>query len=183
MNVLSLFNGMGFGRMALDTLGLPVKKYYSSEIDKYANQATKALYPDVIQLGDVTKWREWDIDWSSIDLLIGGSPCQGFSSSGKKLSFDDPRSKLYFIFEDILNHITGLNKSILFMLENVKLKKVDADVITKGLRVEPKLINSSKVSAQNRIRYYWANWDFDQPEDKKIILSDVIDSAIDPDQQ
>jgi DNA-cytosine methyltransferase len=178
LNVMSLFNGMSFGMMALETLGVEVGNYYSSEIDKYANQATKALYPDIIQMGDVTRWREWDIDWSSIDLIIGGSPCQGFSSSGKKLSFDDPRSKLYFEFENILNHARKFNKNINFMLENVKLNQIDAEVITKGLGVKPKLINSDKVSAQNRIRYYWASWDFNQPDDKNVILSDIIDSAI-----
>lgn len=78
---------------------------------------------NIIQLGDVTKWRDWDIDWSKIDLLIGGSPCQGFSSSGKELNFKDPRSKLFFEYNDILNHIKSINPEVKFLLENVKMKK------------------------------------------------------------
>ena len=83
MNVLSLFDGISAGRLALQRAGLKVTKYYRSEIDKYASQVAMHHFPNDVQLGDVTKWREWDIDWSSIDLLIGGSPCQGFSFAGK----------------------------------------------------------------------------------------------------
>ena len=93
VNVLSLFDGMSCGRIALDKAKIEVDNYYASELDKYAIKVSQANYPDTVQLGDVTKWREWDIDWKSIDLLIGGSPCQGFSFAGKQLAFDDPRSK------------------------------------------------------------------------------------------
>ena len=175
MNVLSLFDGMSCGRIALDRAGFDVDQYYASELDKYAIQVTQANWSDTIQLGDVTKWREWDIDWSSIDLLIGGSPCQGFSFAGKQLAFDDPRSKLFFVYVDILNHIRSLNPEVKFMLENVKMKKEYLDVISEQLGVQPVFINSSLVSAQNRQRYYWANWDFGQPEDRGIVLADILE--------
>ena len=116
MNVLSLFDGMSCGQIALERAGINVSKYYAAELDKYAITVTQANYPDTIQLGDVTKWREWNIDWASIDLLIGGSPCQGFSCLGKQLAFDDPRSKLFFLFFDILNHIRSVNPDVKFML-------------------------------------------------------------------
>ena len=133
MNVLSLFDGMSCGQIALERAGVNVRKYYASELDKYAIKVTQANYPDTIQLGDVTKWREWDIDWASIDLLIGGSPCQGFSFAGKQLAFDDPRSKLFFVYVDILNHIRSVNPDVKFLLENVKMKKECLDVITEKL--------------------------------------------------
>lgn len=187
MNVLSLFDGISCGVVALERAGIEVDKYYASEIDKYAVKISKKNYPDIIQLGDVTKWREWDIDnqssidtsekcidWSSIDLLIGGSPCQGFSFAGKQLNFNDPRSKLFFVYVDILNHIKKHNPNIKFLLENVKMKKEFEDIISEQLGVQPVEINSSLVSAQNRKRLYWANWDFGQPEDKHIMLKDIV---------
>lgn len=178
MNVLSLFDGMSCGQIALDRAGINVSKYYAAELDKYAITVTQANYPDTIQLGDVTKWREWSIDWSSIDLLIGGSPCQGFSFAGKQLAFDDPRSKLFFVYVDILNHIRSVNPEIKFMLENVKMKREYLDVISEQLGVEPVFINSALVSAQNRQRYYWANWAFGQPEDKGIVLADILEDGV-----
>lgn len=170
MNVLSLFDGMSSGQIALNRIGVIPTNYYASEVDKFAITVTQANYPDTIQLGDVTKWREWDIDWASIDLLIGGSPCQGFSVSGKKLAFDDPRSKLFFVYVDILNHIKSVNPSVKFLLENVKMKKHHLDVITKKLGVEPVQIDSALVSAQVRKRYYWCNWALTQPNDKGQLL-------------
>ena len=177
MNVLSLFDGMSCGRIALDRAGIQVNKYYASELDKYAIKVSQANYPDIEHLGDVTKWREWDIDWN-IDLLIGGSPCQGFSFAGKQLAFDDPRSALFFVYVDILNHIKSINPNVKFMLENVRMKKEFLAVITEKLGVEPIFINSALVSAQNRQRYYWCNWDVEQPEDKGILLKDIIEDAI-----
>ena len=174
MRVLSLFDGMSCGQIALNRIGIKPSVYYASELDKYAIKVTQANYPDTIQLGDVTKWREWDIDWRGIDLLIGGSPCQGFSFAGKQLAFDDPRSKLFFVYVDILNHIKTHNPDVKFLLENVKMKKEYFAVISEYLGVEPVLINSALVSAQNRQRYYWANWEFGQPEDKGIVLADVL---------
>jgi len=175
MNVLSLFNGMSCGALALDRAGIKVDKYYSSEIDQYANIVTQANYPGTIQLGDILNWREWDIDWSSISLLIAGSPCQGFSFSGLQLEFDDVRSKLFFVFVDIWKHIKKLNPGIKFLLENVKMTGRSRDIISEYLGVQPVLINSSLVSAQNRKRYYWANWAFNQPEDTGILLKDIVD--------
>lgn len=133
MNVLSLFDGMSCGQIALNRVGIKINNYYASELDKYAIKVTQANYPNTIQLGDVTKWRDWEIDWSSIDLLIGGSPCQGFSFAGKQLAFDDPRSKLFFVYVDILNHIKSVNPNVKFLLENVKMKKEFLDVITESL--------------------------------------------------
>jgi DNA-cytosine methyltransferase len=179
MNVLSLFDGMSCGQIALNRIGIKPSNYYASELDKYAIQVTQANYPDTVQLGDVTKWREWGIDWSSIDLLMGGSPCQGFSFAGKGLAFDDPRSKLFFVYVDILNHVKSVNPNVKFLLENVKMKKEHMDVITSYLGVQPVFINSALVSAQNRQRWYWANWEFSEPEDKGIILADIIET--DPD--
>tara|TARA_R110002126_G_scaffold45291_2_gene128592 strand:- start:609 stop:1571 length:963 start_codon:yes stop_codon:yes gene_type:complete len=178
MKVLSLFDGMSCGRIALDRAGINVTSYHASELDKYAIQVTQANWPETVQLGDVTKWREWDIDWKNIDLLIGGSPCQGFSFAGKQLAFDDPRSKLFFVYVDILKHIRTLNPNVKFMLENVKMKKEYLAIISRVLGVEPVFINSALVSAQNRQRFYWANWNIEQPEDKGVLLADIIDSGI-----
>lgn len=178
MNILSLFDGMSCGRIAAERAGICVDNYYASELDKHAITVTQANWPSTVQLGDVTKWREWDIDWSSIDLLIGGSPCQGFSFAGKQLAFDDPRSKLFFVYVDILNHIKSINPNVKFMLENVKMKKEYLDVISNLLGVQPVFINSALVSAQNRQRYYWADWEFVAPADKNIMLADIIDEGI-----
>lgn len=175
INVLSLFDGMSCGRIALERAGIEVNQYYASELDKYAITVTQANYPNTIQMGDVTIWPHWDIDWSSIDLIIGGSPCQGFSFAGKQLAFDDPRSKLFFEYVNILEYVKMLNPQVKFMLENVKMKKEFLNVISESLGVEPVFINSALVSAQNRQRYYWANWDFDQPEDKGIQLIDILE--------
>ena len=175
MKVLSLFDGIACGRIALERAGIPVDEYYASEIDKYAIQITQKNYPNTIKLGDVTKWKDWDIDWKSIDLLIGGSPCQGFSNAGKGLNFDDPRSALFFVFVDILNRIKSVNPNVKFLLENVKMKKEWVDVITSYLDVKPVEINSALVSAQNRQRYYWTNIaEIPQPEDLHIYLKDIL---------
>ena len=179
MNVLSLFDGMSCGQIALNDMGLKVSKYYASELDKFAIIESKENWPNMIHLGDVTKWREWDIDWKSIDLLIGGSPCQGFSFAGKQLAFDDPRSALFFVYVDILNHIKSVNPQVKFMLENVKMKKEYLQVITDKLGVEPVFINSALVSAQNRQRFYWCNWEVEQPEDRGIVLADILECDFD----
>lgn len=175
MRVLSLFDGKSCGRIALERANIKVEAYFASEIDKYAMEVSQDNYPEIIQLGDVTRWHEWDIDWSSIDLLIGGSPCQGFSFAGKQLAFSDPRSELFFIYVDILSHIEGVNPNIKFLLENVKMKQRNLDIVSIFLDVESVFINSALVSAQNRQRYYWANWEFEEPEDLGIILSDILD--------
>lgn len=170
MNVLSLFDGISCGRVALERLGAHINSYYASEIDEYAIAVTNFNYPDTIQLGDVKNWKEWNLP--KIDLLMGGSPCQGFSFAGQGLNFKDKRSKLFFEFVDILNHY----KPEYFLLENVRMKKEYEDVITKLLNVEPIIINSALVSAQNRVRLYWTNIKgIEQPEDKSLILKDVLE--------
>ena len=123
MIVLSLFDGMAVGRLALKDAGIKVDKYYASEIDKYAIAVASKNFEDILHLGDIKRWRDWDIDFSKIDLLIGGSPCQGFSFAGKGLNFGDERSKLFFEYLDILSHIKSLNPEIKFLLENVRMKK------------------------------------------------------------
>lgn len=182
MKVLSLFDGISCAQVALERAGITTHTYYAAEVDRHAIQITQHNYPSTVQLGDVTNWRDWDIDWSSIGLLIGGSPCQGFSFAGKQRAFADPRSVLFFVYFDILSHIRSVNPGVKFLLENVKMKKESLDVISEMLGVEPVFLNSSLLSAQNRQRFYWANWSFGQPDDKGISLSDIItDGVVDRD--
>ena len=183
MNVLSLFNGMSFGKMALESLDIKVNKYYSSEIDKYANPATQAMFPDTIQLGDVTQWREWDIDWASIDLVTGGFPCQAWSMAGKQLGDKDERGMLFWVMLDIIKHVRCHNPKADFLIENVKMKKEFEQYITTHTEnalghVHKILINSALVSAQNRNRYYWTSFAVEQPEDKGIILTGIIENGV-----
>jgi DNA-cytosine methyltransferase len=180
MNVLSLFNGMSFGKMALESLSVPVTKYYSSEIDKYANQATQAMLPNTIQLGDVTQWREWDIDWAGINLVTGGFPCQAWSMAGKQLGDKDERGMLFWTMLDIMKHVKYHNPKADFLIENVKMKKEFEQYITTHTenalgKVHKILINSALVSAQNRNRYYWTSFAVGQPEDKEVMLKDIIE--------
>lgn len=179
ITVLSLFDGISCGRIALERAGIKVKEYYASEIDQFAMQVSKKNYPTIIQLGDVTTWRKWDIDWANIDLLIGGSPCQGFSFAGKQLNFNDDRSKLFFEYVDILNYIKSVNPNIKFLLENVRMKKEYQDVISSYLGTTPIKINSALVSAANRNRLYWANFKFDIPADRNITFDDINDHSQD----
>ena len=120
MNVLSCFDGMSCGQIALNRAGIKYEKYFASEIDRWAIKVTQHHYPKTIQLGDVSQWKEWDLP--KIDLLIAGSPCQGFSLAGRGLNFDDPRSKLFFVFVDILKHLKRKNPELIWMLENVRMK-------------------------------------------------------------
>lgn len=180
INVLSLFDGISAGQLALQRAGIEVDSYYASEIDKYAIQVAQKNFPATIQLGDITKWKEWDIDWSKIDLVIGGSPCQGFSFAGKQLNFDDPRSKLFFVFVDICHRVIDENPKMKFLLENVRMKKEYQDVITNYMGVSPVAINSSLVSAQNRYRLYWTNIsNVTQPNDLNILFKDIIEDNVD----
>ena len=175
MKVLSLFDGISAGQLAFQRAGIAVDAYYASEIDKYAISVTDKNFPSTIQLGDITKWREWDIPWGEIDLVIGGSPCQGFSFAGKQLNFDDPRSALFFVFVDICHRVADENPKMRFMLENVRMKKEYQDVITNVMGVEPIVINSNLVSAQNRHRLYWTNIpNVTQPVDREILLRDIL---------
>lgn len=201
MKVLSLFDGMSCGRLALNKAGISVSTYYASELDKFAIAESSANFPNHIHMGDVTKWREWDIDWSGIDLLLGGSPCQGFSAAGKqggtkaelncetfivstREQYLDLKSKganflscshLFWEYVLILDHIKSVNPNVKFLLENVKMKQEYLNMITDTLDVEPILINSALVSAQNRWRWYWCNWQATQPQDKGVLLKDIIE--------
>lgn len=189
MKILSLFDGMSCGMIALERAGISVEKYYASEIDKYSQIVSNANYPDIIRLGDITKWQEWDIEQP--DIIMAGSPCQGFSFAGKQLNFKDERSKLFFVFVDILKYY----KPKYFLLENVVMAKEHNDVISEILgdmytecvdqpelfrtgRFEPVKINSALVSAQNRNRLYWTNIQgIKQPKDRKIYLKDIIENG------
>lgn len=187
--VLSLFDGMSCGQLALQKAGIKVNKYYASEIDNHAIKVTMANFPNTIQLGDITKVFAKDLD--KIDLVIGGSPCQGFSFAGKQLAFDDPRSKLFFEFVRLLNEVRKINPNVLFLLENVNMKKEFELVISQYLGVAPIEINSALVSAQNRVRNYWTNianepyglfgdmkCTIPQPKDKGILLKDILESDV-----
>ncbi len=186
MNVVSLFNGMNTGRQALENVGIKVNKYYSSEIKPYAIELTQYHFPDTIQVGDVTKWREWNIDWKSIDLILSGSPCQDLSAAGKRAGINGKKSSLFFIFVEILNHVKKLNTKVLFLQENVgSASKFDVGIMSRELGVYPVRINSKLVTAQLRDRYYWSNiktketmfdlvTDIPQPKDKKIMFKDII---------
>lgn len=172
INVLSLFDGMSCGQIALDKLGIKVNNYFASEIDKYAIQVTMANYPNTKHIGDVTEVKGSDLP--KIDLLIGGSPCQGFSFAGKQLNFEDPRSKLFFEFVRLLKE----TKPKYFLLENVLMKKEYEQIITDHLGVEPIFINSALVSAQNRKRLYWTNIpNVNEPTDKGILLQDIVEDG------
>lgn len=178
MNVISLFDGMACGLEALKRAEIKVDNYFASEIDKYAIKIAKKNHPEIKHLGNMEFWEGWiSVKNTNIDLIIGGSPCQGFSFAGKQLNFDDPRSKLFFVFVDILNFFKKKNPNIKFLLENVKMKKEYQNIITDNLGVEPVLINSALVSAQNRNRLYWCNWQAEQPQDKGILLKDIIDDG------
>jgi len=203
MNVFAGFDGHSGGRTALHVMGITPTKYYASEVDKYAMQASAAVFPDIIQMGDITKWREWDINWSTIDLFIGGSPCQGFSMAGKmagtaamlngeKVVVDTrekylelkeagaeflSQSYLFWEYILLLDHVKLVNPKVKFFLENVKMKKEFLDLISNAIGVEPVFINSALASAQNRQRYYWCNWDVTQPEDKGIVLADILEGG------
>lgn len=205
MNVLALFDGHSGGRIALDVIGIKPNKYYASEIDKHAIKASAACYDDITQMGSVTEWRTWNINWSTIDLLIGGSPCQGFSMVGKQAGTTavlngekvivDSREKYlelkaagaeflsqsYLFWEYILclDHVKKHNPKVKFFLENVKMKKEFLGLITSAIGCEPVFINSALVSAQNRQRWYWCNWGVEQPEDRKIYLRDILEHGVD----
>ena len=179
VNVLSLFDGMSCGMLALDRLGIKVDKYYASEIDKYAMQVSAANYPEIIQVGDVCDLKSKD--FKDIDLILAGSPCQGFSLAGKQLAFDDPRSALFFEFIRLLKEI----KPKYFLLENVRMKKEFLQIISEQVSacypkitfgIDPIFINSSLVSAQSRPRYYWTNIPgIEQPEERGIVLKDILE--------
>ena len=183
-DVVSLFDGMSCGQIALNRANIKYNRYFACELEKYPIQVTQANYPNTIQLGDVTKFDSraisiWDID---CDLLMGGSPCQGFSFAGKQLNFDDPRSKLFFDFI----RIRDLLQPKYVLLENVRMKKESEDVITEYMGFSPQAKNSADVSAQNRNRLYWFGklnpytnkWEqipIPPTEDKGIVIKDILE--------
>lgn len=182
MNVLSLFDGMSCTRIGLERLGIDVNHYYASEIDKYAMKVSEENYPNIIQIGDVTDWQSWDIDWSSIDLVIGGFPCQSWSLAGKQLGDKDERGKLFWVMLDVMKKVIENNPNAYYLMENVKMKKEFEEYITFHTEqalpnVNKYLINSALVSAQNRVRYYWTNIPgVEQPEQRGIVLRDILET-------
>jgi len=173
MRVLSLFDGMSCARIALDRVGIAVTSYKASELDKYAIKVSHENYPDIEQLGDVCDVKAEDV--GEVDLLIGGSPCQDLSFAGKGKGLKEgTRSSLFFEFVRLKNEL----KPKYFILENVRMKQENQDIISKYLGVKPKQFNSSLVSAQNRNRLFWTNIDFDLPEDKGIILADILEDGV-----
>ncbi|NCB42894.1 MAG: DNA (cytosine-5-)-methyltransferase [Clostridia bacterium] len=189
MNILSLFDGMSCGQIALRELGIKVDKYFASEIDKHAIAQTQLNFPETIQLGSVTEVKATDLP--PIDMLIGGSPCQGFSFAGKQLNFSDPRSVLFFEYVRILKEIKEINPNVLFLLENVRMKRQFEAVISEQLGLQPVMINSALVSTQNRVRLYWTNirtrkeglfselyTDIPQPKDKGLLLQDILEPNV-----
>jgi DNA-cytosine methyltransferase len=182
LNVLSLFDGMSCTRIALERLGIDVNHYYASEIDKYAMKVSEENYPNIIQIGDVTDWQSWDIDWSSIDLVIGGFPCQSWSLAGRQLGDKDERGKLFWVMLDVMKKVIENNPNAYYLMENVKMKKEFEEYITFHTEqalpnVNKYLINSALVSAQNRVRYYWTNIPgVEQPEQRGIVLRDILET-------
>lgn len=173
MNVLSLFDGMSCGQLALKKAGISYDNYYASEIDEHAMTIAQMNFPKTIQVGNVVDLNVKKLP--KIDLLIGGSPCQGFSMAGKQLNFKDERSKLFFEFVRLLNEL----KPKYFLLENVKMKKDYRDIISSYLNVECIEIDSSLLSAQNRKRLYWTNVpNIKQPKDKKVSLKKVLEKNV-----
>jgi site-specific DNA-cytosine methylase len=177
IKVLSLFDGMSCGMIALERAGIEVGEYYSSEIDKYAMKVSAKNYPDIVQLGGVTKWREWDFDFSNVDLLLAGFPCQAWSIAGKQKGDNDPRGALVHDLISIWHECKTYNPNVKFLFENVRMKKEFLDYINDLFGVEPIRINSALVSAQNRVRYYWTNIGSVAPQkDKGLVLKDILET-------
>ncbi len=185
ITIFSCFDGMGCAAIALREMGVKVKTYYSSEVNKFAMKVVRLNFPDVIELGDITKIKASDLP--HIDLMVGGSPCQGFSFAGKKLNFDDPRSKLFFEFERLRTKIQPTH----YFLENVMMLKQHQNIISNMMGAEPIIINSSLLTAQNRRRNYWLSWcleqkdlfgtfapNIPQPADRNIFIRDILEDLV-----
>lgn len=173
MRVVSCFDGISCGQVALERAGISVSEYYAAEIDKHAIKVTQRNYPRTIQVGDVKNMVQLASSGllGKVDLLMGGSPCQGFSNAGKGLGFTDPRSKLFFDFVTIKNYL----KPRWFLLENVRMKQADQDIISFWMGCQPIKINSADFSAQNRVRLYWTNIPVAEWSDRGIVLADVLE--------
>jgi site-specific DNA-cytosine methylase len=180
---------MGTLRQAMHDLNIKVDNYYSSEIKPYAIELQQYHFQDVIQVGDINNWKQWDIDWKTIDFIGSGSPCQDLSIAGNRAGINGSKSNLFFVFIEILNHVKKLNPNVLFLQENVgSANKTDIGIMSRELGVYPVRINSNLLTAQNRDRYYWTNirtkntmfdlvTDIPQPKDKKIFIKDIIESG------
>jgi len=174
ITILSLFDGISCGRLALERAGVQIGDYYASEINKHAITVAQHHYPNTIQLGDVRGVHYSDVP--KIDLLLGGSPCQGFSFAGKQLNFDDPRSALFFEYVRLLR----LYEPRYFLLENVRMKGEHLNIISELLGVKPVLINSKHFSAQDRKRYYWTNIPFNTVmPDNSTTVEDILEGEVD----
>ena len=204
INVLSLFNGYSGSHLVLKNIGVETGVVYYSEIDKWANIITDKHFPEDMPLGSICNWRGWNIDWSSIDLIIGGSPCQGFSSSGKnggtKAILDGveyvvsdretyillkekganflSQSHLFWEYVLCLDLVKTHNDNVKFLLENVEMTKNNEDMISKALGVSPVRLNSSACSPQSRVRNYWCNWEVCDLETKNICVADILENNI-----
>ena len=180
MKVLSLFGGIECGRIALDELGIHVDKYYSSEIDPYAIKVSSKNYPDIIHLGDATKWQDWNLNWEDIDVLLAGFPCQNYSLSGPQTGVSGVTGRLIFTMVDVLNHLKNKNPNMKFLFENVKMKKGILEEVNEIIGVDPYEINSRLLTGQNRPRNYWSNIEgITIPEDQGIILKDILEEEVD----
>ena len=177
ITVLSLFDGIGCAMQALKELGIKVNRYYASEVDKSAISIARKNHPNIIELGDVTQWRQWDIAWNEVSFIVAGSPCQGLTSAGKRLKFLDERSKLIHYFFQILEHTEKVKGcGVLFLLENVNMDAASKAYIDEALGVNSVNINSNLFSAQNRDRLYWTNLPIRElPKRNNEVLKDIID--------
>ena len=184
MYVLSLFDGMSCGQIALNKLGKTPTKYYASEVDKYAIKTAKKNYPDTIHLGDINDWKDWDIEWKFIDIVIGGFPCQSWSVAGLQQGDRDNRGQLFWVMLDIMKHVLDHNPNAKYLMENVRMSNAFEKYITYHTEralpnVNKYLINSSLVSAQNRKRFYWTNIEgIEQPKDRGVILKDILEDGL-----
>lgn len=186
ITVLSLFDGIAVGKVALERAGIKVEKYFSSEIDKHAIQVAKYNHPDLISVGSVcdVSYRDGILttakgvfEVGKIDLLIGGSPCQSISNLGDGSGLDG-KSGLFFQYLRIKQEIEKENADLYFLLENVVGNKKSIEKISELMGVKERLFNSNLVSAQNRARYYWTNIEFDLPQDKGVLLKDILEEGI-----
>jgi DNA (cytosine-5)-methyltransferase 3A len=169
MNVLSLFDGMSCGLVALKRAGVKVDNYFASEIDKYAIKIAMKNHPEIQQLGDINNYESWDLP--KIDLIIGGPPCQGFSTAGKRLNWNDPRSLLFFKAIELVWDLKPKH----FLIENVaRMNKEIKKELSELLDVKPLEINSALVSAHHRPRVYWTKITNKQPDNKGILLKHIV---------
>lgn len=187
MKVLSLFDGISCGMVALERAGIPVEKYFASEIDTYAMKISQKNYPSIIQIGDIENiTRETIQEMGNIDLIIGGSPCQGLSSSNVWLKDGEygvngtGKSSLFWQYVRVLSLVKEINPNVKFLLENVGSASVkDKEVINKTLGCKGITFNSQLLSAQNRNRVYWSNFDFEVPtERKEVYMQDILEGSV-----